>query len=111
MNAQNNVVLKGKVTTDQGEPIYGASIFVKSLSIGVTSDIDGIFLLEGIKTNNTYVVQVTYMGYNTLTKEVKIASTETIQNFILKESSYMLEGVVVTSQKREQICFRLFQTV
>ena len=101
LNAQKTGVLRGTVKTEQGEPIFGASIFVKSLSMGTTSDINGAFLLEKI-TNNTYVIQVSYVGYNTITKQVVISNSETIQNFILKESSYMLEGVVVTSQKREQ---------
>ena len=101
INAQNTGALKGTVSTEQGEPIMGASIFVKGLSKGTTSDINGAFLLERIP-NNTYVIQVSYIGYNTITKQVVITKSETIQNFILKESSYMLEGVVVTSQKREQ---------
>jgi len=101
INAQNTGALKGTVSTEQGEPIMGASIFVKGLSMGTTSDINGAFLLERIP-NNTYVIQVSYIGYNTITKQVVLTKSETIQNFILKESSYMLEGVVVTSQKREQ---------
>ena len=101
INAQNTGALKGTVSTEQGEPIMGASIFVKGLSKGTTSDINGAFLLERIP-NNTYVIQVSYIGYNTITKQVVLTKSETIQNFILKESSYMLEGVVVTSQKREQ---------
>jgi iron complex outermembrane receptor protein len=101
INAQNTGALKGTVSTEQGEPIMGASIFVKGLSMGTTSDINGAFLLERIP-NNTYVIQVSYIGYNTITKQVVLTKSETTQNFILKESSYMLEGVVVTSQKREQ---------
>jgi iron complex outermembrane receptor protein len=101
INAQNTGALKGTVTTEQGEPIMGASIFVKGLSMGTTSDSNGAFLLERIP-NNTYVIQVSYIGYNTITKQVVITKSETIHNFTLKESSYMLEGVVVTSQKREQ---------
>lgn len=101
MSAQNTGSLKGTITTEQGEPIMGASVFVKGLSIGTTSDIDGTYLLEKIP-NNTYFIQVSYVGYNTITKEIVIANPETVHNFVLKESSYMLEGVVVTSQKREQ---------
>ncbi|WP_339659202.1 carboxypeptidase-like regulatory domain-containing protein [uncultured Polaribacter sp.] len=101
MNAQNTGALKGTVTTEQGEPIMGASIFVKGLSMGTTSDSNGAFLLEKMPSN-TYVIQVSYIGYNTITKQVVITKSEIIQNFTLKESSYMLEGVVVTSQKREQ---------
>lgn len=101
INAQNSNTLKGVVTTEQGEPIMGASIFLKGLAIGITTDFDGAFLLEKIP-NKTYTIQVSYVGYNTITKEIVINKPVTVQNFVLKESSYMLEGVVVTSQKREQ---------
>ncbi|WP_405606725.1 TonB-dependent receptor [Polaribacter sp. Asnod1-A03] len=101
MSAQNKGAIKGTIKTEQGEPIMGASVLVKSLSIGTTSDVDGSFLLKDI-ASATYVVEVSYIGYNTITKKVVVGNSETIQNFVLEESTSILEGVVVTSQKREQ---------
>ena len=100
-NAQNSNTLKGVVTTEQGEPIMGATVFLKGVSMGTTTDFDGAFLLEKIP-NNTYTIQVSYVGFTTITKQIVIDKPVTIQNFVLKESAYLLEGVVVTSQKREQ---------
>ena len=101
INAQNTGVLKGIVTTEQGAPITGANVHIKKISKGTISNENGAFLLDKI-ASNTYVVEVSYLGYNTITKKITIGKSETIQNFTLKESSYQLEGVVVTSQKREQ---------
>ncbi|WP_232734683.1 TonB-dependent receptor [Polaribacter sp. ALD11] len=101
VNSQNTGVLKGVIITEQGQPIMGANVHIKSLSIGTTSNEKGEFILKKI-ANNSYTVEVSYLGYNTVSKKVVVNNSETIQNFILKESSYMLEGVVITSQKREQ---------
>ena len=101
VNSQNTGVLKGVITTEQGEPLIGVNILIKSLSLGTVSSENGEFIIKGI-ANNSYIVQVSYLGYNTISQNVIINDSQTIQNFILKESSYMLEGVVITSQKREQ---------
>jgi len=101
INAQNTGVLKGIITTEQGEPIMGANVHVKKISHGTTSDENGMFLLDKI-AYDSYVVEVSYLGYNTIVKNIIINNVETVFNFVLKESSYQLEGVVVTSQKREQ---------
>ena len=101
INAQNTGTFKGAITTEDGQPIVGANVQIKKLSLGTTSNEDGLFIFDKIK-NDSYVVEVSYLGYNTVIKKITISNSVTLQNFILKESSYMLEGVVVTSQKREQ---------
>ena len=101
INAQNTGTFKGAITTEDGQPIVGANVQIKKLSLGTTSNEDGLFIFDKIK-NDSYVVEVSYLGYNTVIKKITVSNSVTLQNFILKESSYMLEGVVVTSQKREQ---------
>ena len=101
INAQNTGTLKGTITTEQGELVYGANILIKSISLGTTSNESGNYLIKQIPTDS-YTVEVSYLGYNTIIKNIEITDTENIQNFILKESSFLLEGIVVTSQKREQ---------
>ncbi|MCL7763623.1 TonB-dependent receptor [Polaribacter sp. Z014] len=100
-NAQNTGVLKGTITTEQGEPIMGANVHIKKIAKGTTSNENGAFLLNKI-AKDSYLVEVSYLGYNTIVKKVVINKVETIFNVVLKESAYQLEGVVVTSQKREQ---------
>lgn len=100
-NAQNTGTLKGTIKTEQGEPIIGSNIIIKNTNKGTITDSDGTYeikLLEG----KTYSVEVSYLGYNTIQKNIFIKSNTTILDFILNESSNMLEGIIVTSQKREQ---------
>ena len=100
-SAQNTGTLKGTIKTEQGEPIIGSNVIIKSTNKGTTTDSDGTYeikLLEG----KTYSIEVSYLGYNTIQKNIFIKSNTTILDFILNESSNMLEGIIVTSQKREQ---------
>ena len=53
ISAQNIGVLKGVITTEQGEPIMGANVHIKKLSIGTTSNENGEFTLNRI-ANATY---------------------------------------------------------
>lgn len=101
INSQNVGALKGVVTSDNGEAIMGANVHIKKLSKGTTSDENGKFILNKI-AYATYIIEVSYLGYNTVSRKVEISDMVTTQNFVLKESSFMLEGVVITSQKREQ---------
>ncbi|CAM2821247.1 TonB-dependent receptor [Flavobacterium frigoris] len=100
-SAQNTGTLKGTIKTEQGEPIIGSNVIIKNTNKGTTTDSDGTYeikLLEG----KTYSIEVSYLGYNTIQKNIFIKSNTTILDFILNESSNMLEGIIVTSQKREQ---------
>lgn len=101
INSQNTATLKGTVKTAQGEPIMGANISIKNSNKGTTSDIDGKYELK-LSEGKSIIVEVSFLGYNTIKKEMVVAKGEITQNFILEESSYLLEGVVVSAQKREQ---------
>lgn len=100
INGQNTATLKGTVKTEQGEPIMGANIYVKSTSLGAITDIDGTYQIK-LAEGKTYTVEVSYLGYSTVQKQIN-AIGETMLNFVLTESSYLLEGVMVSAQKREQ---------
>jgi outer membrane receptor protein involved in Fe transport len=100
-NGQDKTVLKGTVTTKQGDPIMGANISIKELQIGATSNFDGVYEIS-LENNKSYTLEISHLGYNTIYKNVIISLDNTTQNFVLEENSYQLEGFIVTSQKREQ---------
>lgn len=56
----------GTVFDSNGEPVIGASVFVKGTSIGSATNFDGRFTLNGVKHGST--IQVSSVGYTT--KEV-----------------------------------------
>ncbi|MDR2792009.1 MAG: SusC/RagA family TonB-linked outer membrane protein [Tannerellaceae bacterium] len=92
----------GKLTgtvEDEFGPVVGAALLVKGTTNGTITDLDGNFVLEGVKTGD--VVQVSYVGYMpqtiTLSGQASLAIT-------LAEDSQALDEVVVTALgiKREK---------
>lgn len=83
-------LVRGKVIDDTGLEVIGASILVKGTTQGTITDMDGMFSLS-VPDKNA-VLQVSYIGYQTL--EVKVDITKPM-SIVLKEDSEMLEEVVV----------------
>jgi TonB-linked SusC/RagA family outer membrane protein len=87
----------GVVTDQNGDPIIGASVFVKGTSIATITDNEGNFSLN-VPVKST--LSVSYIGYTPL--DVKVGSQEKLV-IKLEEDSKALSEVVVTGygiQKR-----------
>jgi TonB-linked SusC/RagA family outer membrane protein len=87
-----STAIKGSIIDEAGEPVIGASIFVKGTKIGTTSDLDGQFV---VKTSAGKTLVITFIGYER--QEVKAQNGMKIT---LKSTSQNLEGVVVTGMSR-----------
>ena len=86
-------VLKGLVLDQQNKPLTGASVLLKSTSVGTTTDIDGKFILEIANPQDTLII--TYQGY---ISSRLLAGTDREKTIILNEDleqSKMNEVVVV----------------
>lgn len=102
IKAQENSTLKGIITDEAGKPLIGASININTISKNTITDIAGSYQLQNIKFG-TYTIQVAYLGYESQKISISLNQSQTTQNFILKESSFQLDGIIVTAQKREQL--------
>jgi len=102
LNAQNNI-LKGQISEQKTKtPLPGASIIIPDLQLFCVSDTNGYFSLKSLPTG-TYLVQVKYTGYKTITKNIFIKGT-TIASFTVSEEAIEESPVVVTgSSKASQI--------
>lgn len=80
----------GVVTDGNGESIIGASVIEKGTTNGITTDMDGRYVLE--VSNENAVLNISYLGYST--KEVKVEGRRNI-NVEMFEDSKALEEVVV----------------
>lgn len=87
----NNMVA-GFVKTKKGEPVIGATIIVKGTSMGVSSDVNGLFELRLPQDQKNPILVVSYLGYQT--QEVKVGS-RTHFDVILEENSQMISEVLV----------------
>lgn len=82
--------ITGVVTDENGDPLIGATVVVKGTTIGITTDIDGIFSLE-IPTD-AKTLQVSFVGM--VTVELPIGD-QSHYNVIMKPDVVMMEDVVV----------------
>ena len=57
--------IKGVVIDEQGEPLIGASVFVKGTTEGVVTDMDGAFALsvQGGGNLNSLIYRISLQGY------------------------------------------------
>ena len=92
------VVVKGQVLDENGEPLIGASVRVIGANVGTATDIDGRY---SIKAPRGATLRVSCVGYNT--REVRVDGSDLT---IIEEpasaieepaSAYDLSEVVVTA--------------
>lgn len=99
-------VIKGTVKDSSGEVLPDATVrllstpdstFVK----GVKANANGVFNLADVKSGN-YILEVSYIGYETLKKDIKPSGKSlNIGDIVLSESSIMLKDVTITGVKTQ----------
>ena len=89
LHAQN-ITVKGKVASADGEPVVGAYVLVKDTAIGVLTDLDGDFSITNVPASGKLVIA--FMGMKTT--EVSVAPNV---NVTLEPDSEYLKEVVVTA--------------
>lgn len=89
----------GQVTDEQGKPVVGANVFVRDTQLGAFTDFNGKYEIKNVpKGVRTFLTS--YIGYATEERSLNIQAN-TLIDFRL-QSGVLLEGLIVTAQKREQ---------
>lgn len=84
--------VRGKVVNENGEPVTGASVYVKSdRTKGTTTDANGFFELKGIEDNSILVIS----AVNIETREFKVAGKSDLGTITAKIKIGEAEEVVV----------------
>ena len=87
--------IRGKVVdAETGEPLIGATISVGG--INAATDIDGVFVVKGVKPDAP--VQVQYIGFKTKTVKASPRSRGELGTVRLETDGRTLNDVIVTSQ-------------
>ncbi|AYW38049.1 SusC/RagA family TonB-linked outer membrane protein [Capnocytophaga canimorsus] len=85
--------IKGTVTDAKGEPLLGATVILKERNVGVTTDMEGKFIIRG---EQGQTLEVSYVGFQM--KKVKITSNNL--KITLQEETEQLGEVVVTGYQK-----------
>lgn len=96
--------ISGKVSDENNEPLPGASIAVKALGKGTTTDAEGNFRLGGL-TEGKVVLEVSFIGYEVSRQTVTI-NGETLLNIRLQPNTQALDELVIVgygTQRKEDL--------
>lgn len=87
------VTVKGVVTSEEdGLPIVGASVLVKGTTQGTITDVDGNFMISGVKADSKTLI-VSFVGMKT--REVAIKKGEL--KIVMKSDAEVLDEVMVVA--------------
>ena len=81
-------LVRGKVISDEGEPLIGASVYIKGTTTGTTTDLEGNFSLD---LPPDAVIVISYVGFETreiiytgqTTLEITLVSGKTLENIVV----------------------------
>ena len=88
--AQSRYEVKGVVVDTTGTPVIGASVVEQGTTNGVTTDVNGQYVLNVSSAES--VVVVSFIGYKT---QELVATSSLLKNLVLEEDSEMIDDVVV----------------
>lgn len=104
--AQTQGRITGQVTSQEGQPLSGASVSVVGTALGALSGADGRYTIEAVPPGS-HSLRVTLIGYAEQTAQVTVApgqtATATLQ---LAPAAVELEGIVAVgygTQRREEV--------
>ena len=95
-------ILTGTVTDAvDGEPLIGVTLFIPELKSTTITDTEGHYTFDRLP-RKTITLQVSYVGHQTLIKEVDLSTTSHL-DFTMHESNAMINEVVVTGIAGSQL--------
>src|SRR5690349_18208394 len=96
---QSHGKIKGIITTSDGDPAAGVNIILKNSKYSTISNEYGAFEFNRVKPN-TYILQISLTGYETLTQDVTVAENQTATAQLhLTISNKQLKEVIITSSR------------
>ncbi len=95
--------LSGKVVDENNLPLPGASVSIKALNMGTSTDVNGTYRLSGL-SNGVHTVSVSFIGYEILSRAVTINGDTRLDLALAPDRLNLNEVVVIgygTQQKKD----------
>lgn len=99
MSAQTGIV-KGKITSTDGESLIGASVQIKDSSTGTITDIDGTYSLS--VEAGTHTILVSFVGFGDAEGSVTVKAGEEVEKDFVLTVGTELDMVVVSGSKKPE---------
>ncbi|WP_408040847.1 TonB-dependent receptor [Tenacibaculum amylolyticum] len=88
-----SVILSGKVVDNNKKPLIGATVVIRDLKKGSTTDAEGNFKIR--VSEGKHLLEVSYVGYNTIKKEVSSNAKDLVITLVSEDN--VLDEVLVSS--------------
>lgn len=96
---ENAGIIKGKVTTNDGKPAAAVTVLLKETGKTILASDEGGFAFRNIKAGE-YTIEISLVGYETLTKTVSVTAGKTTNAQLkLTVSEKQLESVAVIASR------------
>lgn len=86
--------LYGVITSEKGEPMPFASLYIDDLKKGIIADSEGRYSVLQFPEGK-HSVRVSYIGYETINQEIDMQGKDVVANFKLKEEVVSLDELVI----------------
>lgn len=94
-----NAVITGRVTSDQGQPLMGANVFITELNVSVGTNQTGAYRIDipaARVSGQSVVLRVRSVGFSPQTRNVTVTAGSQTADFTLRPDVTRLSEVVVT---------------
>ena len=85
--------ISGKIVDQDGEPLIGATVFIKEISVGASSDINGEYQIDNVEKGD-YSITYSAVGYKSSEESITIISNM-VRDVNLAEDILLLDEAVV----------------
>lgn len=96
--AQNTTVSIKVLEQETKQPIYGTSVYFKTLEIDEITNDDGIATLENIPLGKQEIT-ISFIGFKTITDTITVTQATPMKTYLMKEGSLELEGVLISATR------------
>lgn len=101
LSAQDRFTVNGIIKdAENGETVFGASVYFKNTTIGLLTNEYGFYSLT--VPEGTYTLIISYMGYDEIVQEI-IIDRDQKYDFELVESTNELNEVIVVAEESERV--------
>lgn len=99
--SQVGTTIKGQITDHHYNALAGVHVYISELEAGTITNEFGEYYFSNVLSENINI-QISYMGFESHQSEKRIQNGANTFDFVLQESAYHLDGIIVTAQKIEQ---------
>ncbi|WP_275315652.1 TonB-dependent receptor [Tenacibaculum bernardetii] len=97
--AQNSITIK--VTSDEKDPLPGASVFIKNTKIGNETNLDGLATINNIPSGKQTFI-ISFISFTTVEKVIQFPTLNKQLTIQLHEDEESLEEVVIQSTRSKR---------